>query len=730
MKTIFALILFCAPLLSIGQQNAYVSPAGTKFLLYTPPAYATSTDEFPLLISLHGKGEWGSDITKLTSGNSTGMPSRLIYLNQWPAGYNFIVLTPQYNPPNLNDMHPVWPPSHIDEVLNYVLANWRVKDYRVYVTGLSLGANATWNYAAAYPHKVAAIVPICGRADLTKACFLKDIPAWVFHADNDPTAHPAFSVDMVNTIDDCQPAGTHNRKFNYIYTKAHEGWNEIYNGSSGYRIFEWLMKFTKLSSANVTPYVNAGPDINVKAQPTLNIVGDAFDSKGVLTTVRWTQVAGPVLPLADTDKTTLQVSNIQAGGTYEFQLSATDNSGATVTDRVIIRGIGTTSLPVINRLVLVNGLSNTDVRDLVQGITIDKNLSGLSQINIRAEATSNTQSVRFTINSNRNARTVNAPGPFLIKTPDAVKPEWEVNPEQYVICATPYSSANAGGTRGVSVCYKVKIIEGIPMAGCEGAGTIFREVWPGVTGQYVNQIPLATAPAVEGQLYRFEAPTGEVGVGDNYGARIRGYICPPQTGNYSFWIASDDRSELWLSTDDNPSNKRLIAAVNGYTASRQWTKYASQKSAVITLTAATKYYIEALHKEALQSDNLAVGWQLPNGTLERPIPAMRIIPFNAVSASFEPEMESVSTEKGFNIYPNPVNRSATTLSLEKKDFGSLDATVVVTSLTGETVLSSRISCEESCEQVEINFDRPLRSGVYIIHLITASETISKKLLVH
>ena len=33
------------------------------------------------------------------------------------------------------------------------------------------------------------------------------------------------------------------------------------------------------------------------------------------------------------------------------------------------------------------------------------------------------------------------------------------------------------------------------------------------------------------------------------------------TGKYKFGIASDDTSELWLSTDDDPQNLRKIACV-------------------------------------------------------------------------------------------------------------------------------------------------------------------------
>ena len=56
----------------------------------------------------------------------------------------------------------------------------------------------------------------------------------------------------------------------------------------------------------------------------------------------------------------------------------------------------------------------------------------------------------------------------------------------------------------------------------------------------------------------FEVPTNAL---DNYGTRLRGYLCPAVSGNYTFWIASDDNGELWLSTDETEANKTLIANV-------------------------------------------------------------------------------------------------------------------------------------------------------------------------
>jgi hypothetical protein len=99
--------------------------------------------------------------------------------------------------------------------------------------------------------------------------------------------------------------------------------------------------------------------------------------------------------------------------------------------------------------------------------------------------------------------------------------------------------------------------------------------------------------------------------GDNYGSRARTLLTPTVTGDYRFWIASDDGGELWFSTNSDAANKTLIAYVNGYAASRQWTKFASQQSAVIPLVAGQSYYLESLHKEGGGGDNLAVAWSGP-----------------------------------------------------------------------------------------------------------------------
>jgi hypothetical protein len=79
-------------------------------------------------------------------------------------------------------------------------------------------------------------------------------------------------------------------------------------------------------------------------------------------------------------------------------------------------------------------------------------------------------------------------------------------------------------------------------------------------------------------------------------------------------VAGDDNTDLYLSTNDNPANATRIGYVNGWTNSREWSKYSTQQSASVSLTAGQKYYVEVLHKEGSGGDNVAIAWQGPGIT--------------------------------------------------------------------------------------------------------------------
>ena len=133
------------------------------------------------------------------------------------------------------------------------------------------------------------------------------------------------------------------------------------------------------------------------------------------------------------------------------------------------------------------------------------------------------------------------------------------------------------------------------LGGCQFSCGATLETWTGITGTGIADLRggtnnLANPPSRTERLGSLlEAPTN---TDDNYGSRMKGWLMPPVTGEYVFWIASDDQGELWLSSNDHRENKVLVCFVPEFTEAREWTKYPGQKSIWIRLEVGEAYYFE------------------------------------------------------------------------------------------------------------------------------------------
>ena len=99
---------------------------------------------------------------------------------------------------------------------------------------------------------------------------------------------------------------------------------------------------------------------------------------------------------------------------------------------------------------------------------------------------------------------------------------------------------------------------------------------------------------------------------EQYRARLTGYIMPPVTGNYTFWMNSDDNGRLWLSTDSSPANYVLIATETGSRAVNNWaTAPAQEVSDPIPLVGGAMYWMRAGYQEGTGGDHIHIGWASP-----------------------------------------------------------------------------------------------------------------------
>jgi len=102
------------------------------YLLYLPQEYATK-ESWPLVLFLHGSGERGDDLELVKKHG----PPKLIGDGK---AFPFIVVSPQCP----NDQS--WEPIQLTALLDEVTKTQKVDQDRIYVTGLSMGGFATWEW--------------------------------------------------------------------------------------------------------------------------------------------------------------------------------------------------------------------------------------------------------------------------------------------------------------------------------------------------------------------------------------------------------------------------------------------------------------------------------------------------------------------------------------------------------------------------------------------------------
>jgi hypothetical protein len=158
-------------------------------------------------------------------------------------------------------------------------------------------------------------------------------------------------------------------------------------------------------------------------------------------------------------------------------------------------------------------------------------------------------------------------------------------------------------------------------------GFVKQEFYSGATRANLESGTYTNPPTFVSYLTSFEPPSNQ---GDNYAERISGLFIPPRTTNYVFFIAGDDDSDLFLSTDANPANKHLIAQETVWSNSRQWltsgggSVIASKRSDqfmstawpsgnTISLIAGNQYYLEGIHHQGGGGNSFAATFKFGGG---------------------------------------------------------------------------------------------------------------------
>ena len=270
----------------------------------------------------------------------------------------------------------------------------------------------------------------------------------------------------------------------------------------------------------------------------------------------------------------------------------------------------------------------------------------------------------------------------------------------------------------------------LTITSCSGSGSIVAEGYTDIPGSQVADLLASPkypgSPDVTLSLNAFEYGQN---YGDNYGARVRGYICAPVTGAYTFYIAGDDQAGLYLSSDDDTTSKVLIAYNESAVRFRAYKTYATQKSAPVNLVKGKRYYIEALHKEAMASDHLSVAWQIPGGAFEGPIPGSRLSPYSTSSSittrrseSFGEAMKKAMSNEDMVLSATP-NPAVNFFTIAVTSNSAQPVSCVLTDLAGRQVYSRTVVAG-----TRFSFGTGLPAGMYFLKAIQGNNSRTIKLM--
>lgn len=162
------------------------------YLVVLPKAYGTRPGPWPVILYLHGGGDRGTDI---------GMVRRVAAVQEAlnRPDYPFLLLAPQ-----VTDTDQAWVniPTRTAamHLLDEVVKKYHGDPQRVYLTGISMGGWATWNFAKEFPDRFAAIAPLCGDANTEWAPRLVSTPIWTFHGTNDSVVPEINTERMVEAL--------------------------------------------------------------------------------------------------------------------------------------------------------------------------------------------------------------------------------------------------------------------------------------------------------------------------------------------------------------------------------------------------------------------------------------------------------------------------------------------------------------------------------------------------
>lgn len=311
------------------------------FYDYLPAGYnPAASKKYPLIIFLHGSGERGDgSSSQLPRVLKAGLP-RLIDKGSFPTSFkvksqtfSFIVISPQFIK---------WPSvADVGAVLDYAVAHYKVDKSRIYITGLSMGGGATWEYtgySVKNASRIAAIVPIAGASwpDKTRAGNIAagDVAVWATHNDKDPTVPVQYTINYVNNINNARTPPPVPARKTIFTSNSHDAWTKTYDPAfteNGLNMYQWMLQYQQPGSTlpvnlvNYQAFQSGSSQVTIKWESSVEVNNFYFAVERSGDGVNFSKLA-TVVP--NSNKNYQIIDNHPLQGNNFYRLSQTDIDGS------------------------------------------------------------------------------------------------------------------------------------------------------------------------------------------------------------------------------------------------------------------------------------------------------------------------------------------------------------------------------------------------------------------
>lgn len=165
------------PVTNDEHYNQTLKYAGLNYILYIPADLNTSRP-VPLVIFLHGSGEFGSNINGVFNSKTAfvnGMRNR-----KWKGA---VYLAPQCNNTKTKDWTSCM--SALKELIDYIVKTKNIDTDRISITGHSMGGIAVYEMIERYPNFFSVGVPVAGRYRGSNVTALLNTKIRAYHGSED-----------------------------------------------------------------------------------------------------------------------------------------------------------------------------------------------------------------------------------------------------------------------------------------------------------------------------------------------------------------------------------------------------------------------------------------------------------------------------------------------------------------------------------------------------------------